>query len=172
LICILCERNAEKSHIQGKDGYLVECDTCGRYFLASPAIFEKDYTEMPRERRAMISAYTRDCFECSAETPELGDIDNMKEIIEENENKTLDDKLENLILYLRKKSSQFGDSVSYDAQKDYPITYSLSYQEFTRIRDIAIERDLLIWKARVTGLELTEAGWKMGAELMKSTPIL
>jgi hypothetical protein len=59
-ICIICEKDAEKSGVQGKDGYLAECATCGKYFLGSPEIFEGSYTGMPREKRAMISAHTRE----------------------------------------------------------------------------------------------------------------
>lgn len=167
--CILCEKNAQRSGVQGKDEYLAECTTCGKYFLGSPEIFEGSYTSMPREKRAMVSAYTRELFERGEEPPELGDSDALKEIIAKYENKTLDEKLENLIWYIRKKSSQFGDSVSWDAQKDYPITYSLSPEGFTKIRDLAIEKDLLDLPARGTGLKLKEDGWKMGTELMKSS---
>lgn len=167
--CILCEKDAEKSSVQGKDGYLAECATCGKYFLGSPELFEGSYTGMPREKRAMLSAYTREHFERGEELPELEDANALKEIITQYENKTLDEKLENLIWYIRKKSPQFGDSISWDAQKDYPITYSLSPQGFTKIRDLAINKDLLDWPARSTGLKLTEEGWKMGTELMKSS---
>jgi len=162
--CILCEKDAEKSGVQGKDGYLAECVTCGKYFLGSPGIFEGSYTGMPREKRAMISAYTRELFERGEATPEFGDSDALKEIITEYENKTLDEKLENLIWYIRKKSSQFGDSISWDAGKDYPITYSLSPEGFTKIRDLAMEKDLLDWPARGVGLRLKEEGWKMGTD--------
>jgi len=30
-ICILCEKNAEKAHIPGRDGYFIKCDICGEY---------------------------------------------------------------------------------------------------------------------------------------------
>ncbi len=167
--CILCEKNAQRSGVQGKDGYLAECATCGKYFLGSPELFEPSYTGMPREKRAMLSAYTRNLFERGGEPPEFGDNNVLKVIITEYESKTLDEKLKNLIWYIRKKSHQFGESVSWNAEKDYPITYSLSPQEFTRIRDLAIEKDLLLCKARGAGLELTEKGFKMGTELMKSS---
>lgn len=108
------------------------------------------------------------CFlfrQWGAPQPVLGYPD--EEIITEYENKTLDEKLENLIWYIKKKSSQFGDSVSQDARKDYPITYSLSPEGFTKIRDLAIKNGLLDWPARGTGLKLKEEGWKLGTELMK-----
>ena len=165
--CILCEKDAEKSGVQGKDGYLAECATCGKYFLGSPEIFEGSYTGMPREKRAMLSAHTRELFERGEAPPEFGDSNALKEIITEYENKTLDEKLENLIWYIRKKSPQFGDSVSWDARKDYPITYSLSPEGFTKIRDLAMKKDLLDWPARGAGLKLKEEGWTLGKKLME-----
>jgi len=165
--CIFCEKDAEKSGVQGKDGYLAECATCGKYFLGSPELFEGSYTGMPREKRAMISAYTRERFERGENPPEFGDSNALKEIITEYENKTLDEKLENLIWYIRKKSPQFGDSVSWDARKDYPITYSLSPEGFTKIRDLAMKKDLLDWPARGAGLKLKEEGWTLGKKLME-----
>jgi len=165
--CILCEKEAEKSGIQGKDGYLVQCATCGKYFLASPEIFEGRYTSMPREKRRMISSYTRNLFEHGEEWPELGDDDLLRDIIAEYESKTLDEKLENLIWYIRKNSPQFGDSVSLDDKKDYPITYSLSPQGFTEIRNTAIDRNLLEWPARGTGYKLIEDGWRLGTKLLE-----
>ncbi len=68
--CILCEKDAEKSGVQGKDGYLGECATCGKYFLGSPELFEGSYIGMPREKRAMLSAYTRGRFERGEEPPD------------------------------------------------------------------------------------------------------
>lgn len=165
--CILCEKDAQRSHVQGKDGYLAECATCGKYFLASPEIFEGSYTGMPREKRRMISSYTRNLFERGEELPELEDSNNLKEIITEYENKSDDEKLENLIWYIRKKSPQFGDSVPLDAEKDYPITYSLSPQGFTEILNNLIEQKLI--ESTESGFKLTEKGWKFGTELMKSS---
>jgi len=167
LKCILCEKNARGSDVQGKSASFVECNTCGNYEFER--FFEKAYIYMPKEKRAMLSAYSRNRFEHEEEPPELRDPKNLEEIIAVCESKALDEKLKNLIWYIRKKSHQFGDSVSWNAEKDYPITYSLSPQEFTKIRDLAIEKGLLLWKARGVGLELTEEGWKMGIELMKSS---
>jgi len=167
--CYLCEKNANVSSAtnERKDANRVECETCKIYYLDAPIMFRKEYEEMPREKRAMLSSYTRERFEHREKPPELGDPDALKEIIASYENKTLDEKLENLIWYIRKNSPQFGGSVSWDAEKDYPITYSLSPQGFTKMRDLAIKKGLLDWPARGTGLKLTEEGWKLGTELVK-----
>lgn len=172
-ICILCEKEAEKSGISGRDGYLIECETCGKYFLGSPEIFEGSYKSMPREKRALISAFTRGFPRHEEKFLELGDevishpagyspsSISWNKIIEEYESKSEDEKLENLISYIKNESKQFGDRVLLDGEKDYPITYSLSSQEFTTIRDIAIKRDILTRASSGAGFELTEKGWKM-----------
>ena len=164
-ICIICEKDAEKSGVQGKDGYLAECATCGKYFLASPELFEGSYTGMPREKRAMLSAYTRERFERGEEPPELGDPDVLEEIIAKYENKTAGEKLKNLILYIRKKSPQFDDSILLEAEKDYPITYSLSPEGFTEILNNPIGQKLI--EPTESGFKLTEEGWTLGTELME-----
>ncbi len=164
--CVLCQKETKVSSAPEKNAYSIECDICGHYLLASPELFEKSYTEMPREKRAMLSAYTRNLFEHGEEPPELGDPDLLKEIIAEYENKKAGEKIKNLIWYTRKKSSQFGDSVPFDPEKDFPITYSLSPQEFTDIINSPFGQNLII--STELGLKLTGEGWKLGNELMES----
>ncbi len=163
--CVLCQKEAKVSSAPGKDAYSIECNICGHYLLASPELFEKSYIEMPREKRAMLSAYTRNLFEHGEEPPELGDPDLLKEIIAEYENKKAGEKIKNLIRYTRKKSSQLGDSVPFDPEKDYPITYSLNTQEFTDIINSPFGQNLII--STESGLKLTGEGWKLGNELME-----
>jgi len=164
-ICILCEKNAEKAHIPGKVGYFIKCNICGEYFLASPEIFESSYSTLPGEKRAMISSYTRDCFEHRKEPPQLEDAGYLKGIITEYENKTIDDRVKHLIMYIRRKSPQYGDSVLLEAEKDYPITYSMGPEGFTEIINNAIEQGLI--KSIAAGFELTEQGRKLGTELLE-----
>ncbi len=164
--CILCEGEAIWEAESREDVNFVKCETCGEYYLVEPSESVGYYREeVPREKKAMISAYTRECFERGEKPPVLGYPHGLEEIISSYENKTLDEKLENLIWYLRKKSKEFGDSVSWDARKDYPITYSLSPEGFTKIRNGAIRRGLLYWPARGAGLKLKEEGWTLGTKL-------
>jgi hypothetical protein len=164
-ICILCEKSAEKAHIPGKVGYFIKCAICGEYFLASPEIFESSYTDMPREKRAMISSYTRDCFEQRKEPPQLEDAGYLTGIITEYENKTIDDRVKHLVMYIRNKSPQFGYNVLLEAEKDYPITYSMSPEGFAEIINHAIEQGLI--KSIESGFELTDQGWKLGSALLE-----
>lgn len=164
-ICILCEKNAEKAHIPDKVGYFIKCDICGEYFLASPEIFQSSYTNLPREKRAMISSYTRDCFEHSKEPPQLEDAGYLSGIIAEYENKTINDRVKHLIMYIRKKSPQYGYNVLLEAEKDYPITFSMSPEGFTEIINNAVEQGLI--KSIESGFELTEQGYSLGTELLE-----
>lgn len=103
--CILCGKIAEISRILGKDESSVKCDTCGIYIHDN--FFRDSYLKLPEYERAMISAYTRECYERREETPKLADPDHSKEIIVNYKNKTLDEKLDNLILYLKKSPDIF-----------------------------------------------------------------
>jgi len=163
--CILCSRIAEVSKVPGWGEYSVECATCGNYTYDD--FFKTAYTSIEKDKRAMISAYTRECFELGMEPPKLGNPDHLKEKIEEYKNKTIEEKLDNLILYLKKKSSYLGDCVAWDEKKDYPITYSPYPQEFTKIRNLAKERNLLYWKSRDSGLELSGEAWELAEKLEK-----
>ena len=162
--CYLCEKTASVSLITG-DKYDVNCDICGRYIFLN-ATNETEYNKMPREEKAMLSAYSRERFELGEEPPEFGKPEDLEEIIEEYKSKTAGEKLKNLIWYLRIKSSQLGDSVSLHAEKDYPITYSLSHEGFTEIIKNPIGQQLI--EPTESGLKLTEEGWTLGTELMES----
>ena len=162
--CNLCEKSARISFIT-VDKYEVNCETCGRYIFLN-GLNEVKYNKIPREKRAMLSAYTRERFEHGGEPPVLGYPDVLKGIITEYENKTSGEKLKNLVWYIRKKSPQFDDSVLLEAEKDYPITYSLSPEGFTEILNNPIGQKLI--ESTESGLKLTEEGWTLGTELMES----
>jgi len=164
-VCYLCENEASVSGESGMDANSVECKVCGKYYLGEPSELVRHYREeVPREKRAILSAYTRERFEHEGEPPVLGYPD--KDIITDYENKTAGEKLKNLIWYIRKKSPQFGDSVSLEAEKDYPITYSLSPEGFTEILDDAIGQKLI--ESAESGFKLTKRGWTISTELMES----
>jgi len=162
--CYICEKSASVSFIEG-DKYEVDCEICGRYIFLD-GTNEVEYNKMPGENRAMLSAYTRERFELGEEPPELGDPENLEEIVEEYRSKSAGEKLKNLIWFIRKKSPQFGDSVSVDAEKDYPVTYSLSPEGFTEIIKNPIGQKLI--EHTESGLKLSEEGWALGTELMES----
>lgn len=169
--CILCEKDAivESARKEGKtmDAIFVDCETCKKYYLDAPDMFRQE--EMPREKRAMLSAYTRERFELGEEPPEIGGPDTLEEIITEYDNKTEDEKIENLIWYVRKKSREYDDKVPWDAEKDYPITYSYGPEGFEEMRKIA--RDDKGWiQPPAKGIEfrLTEEGFKLGTKLLES----
>lgn len=119
--------------------------------------------------RAMISAYTRECLELGKETPELGDPDNLKDIIEEYENKFLDDRLDNLIRYLGKNSKYYIVNIPVVPEKDYPITYSSDPQEFKELFDFGFKENLWSKGAKGTDLRFESEGWRRFENLMKKS---
>lgn len=163
--CILCRKSVDVSRPDsGKGEYFVVCETCGKFFYDH--FFESTYISLANEKRAMISAYTRECFELSKDPPLLGDPDHLKDKLEEYKNKTIEEKLNNLLLYLRKKSNYLGDNVLWEVKKDYPITYSPNPEEFYRICVLGKERELLYLRSRDI-LELSSSGWEKAEELGK-----
>ena len=170
-ICYLCDGKAtiHSALDEGKDANFVECETCGKYYFDEPPIYEVEYREkLPSEKKAMLSAYTREQYELGKEPPELGDPDTLKATISFYENKTIDEKVENLIWYLRKNSKEYGDAVPWEAEKDYPITYSFGSEGFMNIRNLAIEKGLVVQpEGSGVGLRLKEDGFRWGTELME-----
>ncbi|MBN2433628.1 MAG: nucleotide-binding protein [Spirochaetes bacterium] len=167
--CILCGEVAETTKIEQKSEYSVKCRTCGEYIYDH--FFENSYLNMPKEERAMISAFTREFSELGMEPPKLDNPDYLEVNIKKYKNKTIEEKLNNLILYLKKKSSYLGDNIDWDEKKDYPITYSPNPQEFSKIRDLAKSRNLIYWRSADSGLELTGDGWEK-AEIVEKEFVL
>jgi len=165
--CILCGKTSKVSKYEGRGEYYVECNTCKNYSYDS--FFKDSYKSMEKDKKAMVSAHTRECYERGKNPPKLKDPDNLEDKINEFRKKTIDEKVKNLILYLRKNSKYLGDSVLWDAEKDYPITYSPNPLEFLKIRDIAKKKGLLYWKSRDSGLELTGDGWEMAGNMEKES---
>ena len=99
---------------------------------------------------------------------EIGDPDTLTATISFYENKTLVEKVENLLWYLRKNSKEYGDAVPWEAEKDYPITYSFGSEGYMKIRDLTIEKGYVEPpEARGVGLRLTEDGFRLGTELLE-----
>lgn len=164
--CLLCRNIAEVSRPDSNKGeYLVECDICKNYVY--DIFFKNAYLALSDHDRAMISAYTRQLFESGEEPPLLRDPDQFIDIIEINKKMTIDNKLNNLILYIKKKSNFLGDEIPWDAKLDYPITYSPNSDESLNIRDLAKRKGLLYRKSRDAGEELSGEGWQKAESLEK-----
>ena len=72
---------------------------------------ETTFVRLSPHDKAMISAYTRELFELDAPVPELhrlNEENQIKIIISRYNHKTVIDKLNNLILYVGRKSDYFG----------------------------------------------------------------
>jgi len=171
-ICVLCNQTVTSFiRIEG-ERYSVECKICGRY--ESTDFDDLDFKTLPEEQKAMISAYTRELFEYNSPKPVLHTLseNQIENIIERYQKKTIHEKLDRLIQYAEKKSSYFGENIrsSIDSSKDYPVTYSKNIDEFENIFNQARKVGLLQSESR-DHLALTWAGWQR-AEVIKEAGIL
>jgi len=171
--CILCSREAEFEQIQGTTEYIIKCDVCGKYRIAT--IEMCSIKEMPQEDQAMISAYTRELFEREGKEPDLDELKSNYQIdiiVKRYKGKNSKDKLYNLIWYISKKSKYFGFSVRVLAEKDYPITFSPNRREFEEILEAAkkegLIKDVPLDSQGGGNISLTWRGWRLAEELRKA----
>lgn len=111
----------------------------------------------------MISAYTRELYELNSPVPELHTLNSENQIeiiIARFKNKTVIDKLNNLVLYMGRKSDYFGKPLRFHEETDYPITYSSNKVESDNIKNQAFEAGY--FKLPTTGgnVMLTWKGWQ------------
>jgi nucleoside 2-deoxyribosyltransferase len=160
--CVICGQDAFRDMPNTKKGeYLYKCETCGKFWFDSFTLmtFEKGAY---KEDRAMISAYTRELFEYNNDppkffTPPKGE--EIEKIIERYKKKTAFEKLDNLILYLERKSRYFGATLKILSERDYPITYSKNKFEFDKIYEHAKEIGLIKFPSGSDQAN-TELTWK------------
>jgi len=165
-ICVLCNQIASFHRIQG-ELYSVECKICGKY--ESTDLHDLAFKALSEEKKAMISAYTRELFEYDSLKPKLyrlNDQGEIQKIIERYKKKTIYEKFDRLIQYAKKKSSYFGENIrsNINSSKDYPITYSKNVGEFENIFNQARKEGFLQSDSR-DHLALTWAGWQRAEEI-------
>lgn len=170
--CVMC--NHPLQDIQNQSGtslYSCKCEVCGQYILE--ALYERRFRSLPSEERAMISAFTRELFEYKSQIPHLPDLDaagQVEGIIESYKKKTVFDKLDNLILYVARRSHYFGEALHTNKEIDYPITYSNGPIEFEKIFNYAKDAGYIKFPAIGPGAntELDMKGWEKAANLMEA----
>lgn len=143
------------------DLYYIECPICGRYEI--DYLSELGFTRLPSEEKAMISAFTRELSEYNSLPPELHTLDDegqIEKIISRYKKKTIMEKLDNLILYLGKKSHYFGQPLKIHGEIEYPITYSKDREEFNNIFNQAMEAGLIELPKTGGNAKLTLKGWE------------
>lgn len=166
-ICVLCNQRA--TSVQGIEKttlYYLECKVCGRY--KSDDFNDQGFKVLSEEDRAMISAYTRERYEYDAPPPELHILDNenqLEKIIERYKKKTIIEKLDNLILYVGRKSNYFGKRLHLHGETDYPITYSVNGEEFDNIKNQALRAGYLKQPTSGGNAELAWEGWNKFEQL-------
>jgi len=168
-ICEFCNQVVISFRRIDIERYSVECKICGRY--ESTDFDDLAFKLFSKEKKAMISAYTRELFEYKSPKPVLHTLseNQIENIIERYQKKTIHEKLDRLIQYAEKKSSYFGENIksSIDSSKDYPVTYSKNIWEFKNIFNQARKVGLLQSESR-DHLALTWAGWQRAEEIKEA----
>lgn len=169
-ICEFCNQAVTRFRRVEGEWYYAECKICGRY--ESSDFEDLTYKTLSVEKKAMISAYTRENFEYGAVPPKLHILDEqggIEKIIERYEKKTLYEKLDRLIQYAGKNSSYFGENIhsKINSSRDYPITYSKNIFEFKNIFNQARNAGLLHSATR-DHLALTWTGWQRTNEIKET----
>lgn len=161
-ICIFCSQRAKNfRRIKPPDGYYLECEICGRY--ESDDLDDEEFKRLSKEDKAMISAFTRELSEYDASAPEINALDEegqLEKVIERYKKKTIMDKLDNLILYIGRKSHYFGQPLKIHGEIEYPITYSIDKEEFDNIFNQAMGVGLLELPTSGGNAKLTWKGWE------------
>jgi hypothetical protein len=138
-MCVFCGGPFLKTHIEMTSLYGAECKVCGKY--TSDDFNDMEFGRMNEAERAMISAYTRELYEDGSPVPALHILDNGEQIpriIERYAKKTIQEKLNNLLLYVERNSDYFGEPFEVIKERDYPVTYSPNKDEFINIKRQAI----------------------------------
>jgi len=171
--CILCDHPGRNFHrLPGTERYNIECDICGKYI--SNSFEDQEFRIMPEEEKAMLSAYTRELFEYNSPEPEIDVLAGQNQIgiiVQRYKKKSINEKIENFILFLARKTSFFGEDFEIDCSKDFPITYSKNPSEFENIFYLCKDLEL-IEAPGLTGsiqpLKLTLKGWQKSEEIKES----
>jgi nucleoside 2-deoxyribosyltransferase len=170
--CVLC--NHPLQDIQSQSGtalYSCKCEVCGQYYLEE--FYESRFRSLPSEERAMLSAYTRELFEHNSQIPHLPNLEiagQVEGIIESYKKKTVFDKLDNLILYIARRSHYFREALKTSKETDYPITYSYGPLEFAKIFNYAKEAGYIKFPEVGPGAntELDMKGWEKAEKLREA----
>jgi len=167
--CSLCEKEgAKESPVSGEDATLINCEVCGNYEI--DGFFREAYEQKDTLEKAKYFAFTREIFEFGDELPKIGDPAKMESLVEPYASKTTDEKIDNMLLYVKKRSKFLGESVEWDDEINYPITYSPNPIETKELRDHAREIGLI--REEEGKVILKKPGWDRAVELneKKVTP--
>lgn len=160
--CILCNQSAREFQRESRsEVYFLYCTICGKYKSAS-FNDETTFSRMTQNKKAMLSAYTRELYEYDSPTPELhtlSDQNQIDKIIQRYSKKTVIEKLNNLVLYVGKKTQYFGEPLHIHGENDYPITYSLNREEFENIKNQAFAAHFFRQPTSGGNVILTWDGW-------------
>ena len=130
--CLFCDRMAiYTSYGSLNQGYGVECPNCGKYRI-SDIIHDRDVDTVSNylPKKHLISGYIREMNEIrkSIDTITTDNIMSLgeKELIP----KTLEEKLQKILLYYYRQNNEFGHAFRIDEDSPYSVGYAKNIGEF------------------------------------------
>lgn len=173
--CFLCEKECEVNRNNLERRIYVKCQTCGEYGLTEEA---SDYvnSEIEKDKKWILSALLRQKTETGNPLLEIL----TKDIVEMLNTAKIPeyplDKMNKILLYIHKKTSEFGKSVEIEVETDYPIFFAKSEQELSNMIEALREKGFLKYKnisknnKTICSCILTMDGIKKIYEIQKSQP--
>ncbi len=174
--CILCgEVLRVYEHLQGTERYSAECNKCGKFWSAS--FNDTSLGAMTDDDRAMLSAFKRELYEHESPVPNLDTLDNEEHIVNivaRYNQKSINEKLDNLVWFLAKQTKYFGDEVDLDLNTDQPITFSKNRFELENIYNLGKELGRYSSHSMIGSVlptKVTGDGWAKFEEFKKAGPM-
>lgn len=163
--CILCDRVIASTDLGTGAIYRYRCDACGEVHITGDRTIVRKY----QSDLYLISGYTRERTEHNKPPVELDSSNTIKRLLDSLRiPRSPSEKMDRMLLYLKKHSDYSGDTVPIDSGKDYPIIYAKNAQEFNFILQALQESGYVN-----TGkgyLRLTIKGFNRIAETHKTRP--
>lgn len=162
--CSLCDQPAQIVHSDYSRGVdLVACERCGQYEITEDL---KHFTsQLSGVKRYILSGLCREQLE-TGQKPPLLMTTNLVELMARfpvPNMEDLDAKLEKLLAAIKRRSDHFGKMVELDFDRDYPLAYADSGEEFFAFVE-QLTRDGLLEQrqedTRTKYVVLTADGWK------------
>ena len=170
--CILCDRQLACGTAAANDGdaYLVTCSTCGKYRASRTLIMTGGFDESDvKSRRYLLSAWTK-----AAHQPPSFDQDapdNLRNGFPRE--RTVSEKIELMLRWFTVKSTELGDEVGTEHERDYPCAWCRSDAEWRTLLS-HLEEDLGVIKVdsslnAESIVSVTMRGWQWLDEQPKAS---
>jgi hypothetical protein len=157
--CMFCKRNVKVVNYIGGDGYLFECDNCGKYGITLEAYqdltstIEKDYNS----EFHLFSGAIREINDLKLPRPHI-DRANFRSIFNTIKiPKTFPERLDKLLLYIERNTKRYGEVIVISSEQP-AICYAKNQNELVAMIECQLEERML--KGNIRGVSLTLKGYQ------------